>query len=108
MRLDPFYVPYASFVLGCAHSMLEQYSQALPLLRNYVAQAPTWLLGHTTLAAILAQMGHVEESRAEAAEVLRLYPSFTISGVTRRIAAFKYPRDEKHFFDALRMAGLPE
>jgi len=53
-------------------------------------------------------MGHVEESWAEAAEVLRLYPSFTISGVTRRIAAFKYPRDEKRLFDALRMAGLPE
>jgi len=108
MRLDPFYVPYASLVLGFAHYMLEQYSQALPLLRNYVAQAPTWLLGHTTLAAILAQMGHVEESWTEAGEVLRLYPSYTISGVTRRLAAFKYPRDEKHVFDALRMAGLPE
>jgi TolB-like protein len=41
MRLDPFCVPTASLVLGFAHLMLEQYSQALPLLRDYVAQVPT-------------------------------------------------------------------
>jgi Tfp pilus assembly protein PilF len=29
MRLDPFYVPFASFVLGYAHLMLKQYPQAL-------------------------------------------------------------------------------
>jgi hypothetical protein len=53
-------------------------------------------------------MGHLEEARAEATEVLRRAPGFTISGVVRPLAAFKYPRDEKHFFEALRMAGLPE
>src|SRR5262245_17166092 len=36
MRLDPFYAPMASGVLGFAHYMLEQYAQALPALRGGV------------------------------------------------------------------------
>jgi adenylate cyclase len=60
------------------------------------------------LAATYAQLGRLEEARAEAAEVLRLQPNYTIAGMTRPIAAFKDPKDDKHFFDALRKAGLPE
>src|SRR5262245_27504744 len=40
LRLDPFYTPFATYVLGFAHYMLEQYPQALALLRDYVAEAP--------------------------------------------------------------------
>jgi tetratricopeptide (TPR) repeat protein len=108
MRLDPFYDPYASFVLAFAYHMLERYSLALPLLRDYVSQAPTYRPGHSLLAATLARMGHLEEARAEAAETLHLEPSFTISGDSRRLTSFKSPRDDKHFFDGLRKAGLPE
>ena len=89
--------------------MLEQYSQALELVRDYVAQQPTYRSGRRLLAATLARMGRLEEAQAEVAEALRLGPSFyTISGMGRRLTAFKYPRDDKHFFDALREAGLPE
>jgi adenylate cyclase len=109
MRLDPFYEPFASFVLALAHYMLEQYSQALQLLRDFVAQQPTYRSGRRALAATLARMGRLEEAQAEVAEALRLGPSsYTISGIGRRLAAFKYPRDDEHFFEALREAGLPE
>jgi len=107
MRLDPLYVPYASFVLGYAHYMLEQYSHALSLLRDYIGQVPAWWGGHALLAATLARMEHLEEARAEAAEALRLKPRYSISGF-RWLFGFKYPRDEKHLFDGLRKAGLPE
>jgi adenylate cyclase len=107
MRLDPLYVPYASFVLGYAHYMLEQYSHALSLLRDYIAQVPAWWGGHALLAATLARMEHLEEARAAAAEALRLKPSYSISGF-RWLFGFKDPRDEKHLFDGLRKAGLPE
>jgi len=53
-------------------------------------------------------MGHLEEARAMVAEALRLEPSYTISGVARQLVAFKDPRDEQHYFDGLRQAGLPE
>ena len=107
MRLDPFYVPYASLVLAYAHYMLAHYSQALPPLRDFVAQAPTWWAGHSLLAATLARMDHLDEARAEAAEALRFAPNFSISGF-RPLFGLKYPRDEKHLFEGLRQAGLPE
>jgi|SRR5262245_11655862 len=65
MRLDPFYIPFASWPLGYAHYMLGHYWQALPPVRD--------------CAATLARIGHFEEARVEAAEVLRLAPGFTIS-----------------------------
>src|SRR5262249_24943135 len=36
MRLDPFYPPAASAMLGSAHYMLKQYEQALSVLRDCV------------------------------------------------------------------------
>jgi adenylate cyclase len=50
----------------------------------------------------------MREARAEATEVLRVQPNFTISGTVRQLAAFKDPEDDKHFFDGLRKARLPE
>src|SRR5262245_6376480 len=108
MRLDPFYAPFASGLLGLAHYMLKQYSEALPLLRDYVSQAPNSRSGHLWLAATHAQLGQLEEARAEAAEVLRLQPNYTIAGATRLVMAFKATKDEIHFFNGLRTAGLPE
>jgi adenylate cyclase len=108
MRLDPFHPPLASGLMGWAHFMLKQYSQALLVLRNFIAQTPNLRFGHTWLAATYAQLGRLEEARAEAAEVLRLQPNYTIAGMTRPISRFKDPKDDKHFFDALRKAGLPE
>src|SRR5262245_48167599 len=108
MRLDPFYEPLTSFVLGYAHYMLKQYPQALSLLRDSVAQVPSFRGGHRLLAATLVRMGHLEEARAVVAEVVRLEPSYTISGVARRLASFKDPRDEQHWLNGLRQAGLPE
>jgi hypothetical protein len=37
-----------------------------------------------------------------------MFPGYTISGTAQRLVAFKRPTDEKHFFDALRIAVLPE
>jgi adenylate cyclase len=62
---------------------------------------------HIFLAASLAQLGQLDEARAEAAEVLRIDPKYTIAGTARRLALFKRPEDAVHMFDGLRKAGLP-
>jgi adenylate cyclase len=107
-RLDPFYSPLASAILGFAHYMLKQYSRALPVLRDCVSRAPNLRGGHSWLAATYARLGLLEEARAEAAEVLRVQPNYTITGTQRRLMAFKCAKDGRHFFDGLRKAGLPE
>ena len=106
MRLDPFYAPMASGVLGFAHYMLKQYAQALPALRNCVSRAPNLWAGHSWLAATYAQLGQLEEARAQVAEAPRRQSSYTITEATRRILGFKSAKDEKHYFDGLRKAGL--
>src|SRR5262245_27692847 len=63
--------------------------------------------GHMWLAATHGQLGQLEEARAEAAEVLRLQPNYTITA-NRMVMAFKSTKDDNHFFDGLRKAGLPE
>ena len=50
----------------------------------------------------------MEEARAEVAEVLRMNPKYSIDGTQRRINIFKLPADAEHYFEGLRMAGLPE
>jgi acetylglutamate kinase len=52
---------------------------------------------------------HIGESlTGEAAQVLRLQPSYTIAGTTRRLIVFKDPKDDQHYIEGLRKAGLPE
>ena len=106
MRLDPFYVPMGSGLLGWAHYMLKQYAEALPMLRDCASRMPQFRSGHVWLAATYAQIGQVEEARAEAAEILRITPEWTIATSTR-LVGFKDPEDRKHYVDGLRKAGLP-
>jgi adenylate cyclase len=108
MRYDPFYVPRASGVLGLARYMLKEYSQSLPPLRECTSRSPNMREGHGWLAASLAQLGQLDEARAEAAEVLRIDPKYTIGRTLRRLALFRRPEDVEHLLDGLRKAGLPE
>jgi adenylate cyclase len=108
MRLDPFYVPLAPLWLGAAHFTLKQYLQALPPLRESVSRAPNFRGGHERLAATYAQLGNVEKARAEAAEVLRIDPKWTIEGRAAQLYSFKRLEDVEHYLDSLRKAGLPE
>jgi adenylate cyclase len=107
IRLDPFYSPLMSTILGMAHYMLKQYSYALPLLRDSVSRSPNWRGGHALLAMTCARLGQMDEARTEAAEVLRVHPGYTIAGVSRRLLGFKSEEDAKHYFDGLRQAGCP-
>src|SRR5262245_45318125 len=98
MRLDPFCSPYALANLGLAYYMLKQYTRAIPALQDSVSRVPSLREAHGCLAAAYAQLNRTEQARAAVAEVLRLQPNYTISGTSRRLFAFKDPKDAKHFF----------
>jgi adenylate cyclase len=108
LRYDPYCSAWALGQLGLAHYMRKEHLQALPPLRECTSRAPDARMGHVWLAANLAQLGRLDEAHAEAAEVLRLDPKYTIDGTQRRLALFKRPEDAEHLFDGLRKAGLPE
>jgi len=108
MRLDPFHVPLACGWLGFAYYMMERYSEALRPLRECVSRAPNFRGGHLWLAAVYGQSGQLELARAEAAEVLRIEPNYTIEGTQTLFDFFRRPQDTEHYYDGLRKAGLPE
>lgn len=107
LRLDPFALPIARGYLGLAHYMLKDYETALPILQEFVALAPDHQPGRLWLASTYAQLGRIELARAEAAEVLRINPRWTIDHF-EPLGPFKKPEDAFHFFDGMRKAGLPE
>jgi len=60
---------------------------------------------HAFLAVIYNELGRAEEARAEAAEVLRISPNFSVESFRQRIP-FEDPAEVEHVLAALRKAGL--
>jgi adenylate cyclase len=104
IRLDPFRPMHLGY-LGHAYYMLGRYADAVPPLRECVSRLPNHQIVHLWLAATYAQLGRFAE--AEASEVLRIWPGFTIAK-WRPIAVYRNPKDAEHLIDGLRKAGLPE
>jgi len=107
MRLDPFPQISAFGPMAMANYMLRRYGEAVRLARECASRLPNLQWPHLLLAAAHAQVGQLEEARAEAAEVLRVNPGFTIGGY-KRLVVHKDPKDVEHRLDGLRRAGLPE
>jgi adenylate cyclase len=107
MRLDPFYLPFAPWWMGSAYYMLGRYTDAVPHLKTAVLRAPKLALGHHWLAATYAQLGRLDEARAEAAEGLKIQPWFRISQMPFSKAC-KRPEDAQHLKDGLLKAGYTE
>lgn len=107
MRLDPFYLPITPRWMGVAHYMLKEYQEALPPLREAALRLPNFQGAHSTLAATYAQLGEMGKAAAEAAEVLRINPQFTING-TGATNVFRRRVDREHLVDGMKKAGLPE
>jgi adenylate cyclase len=93
--------------LGLANYMLKRYGDAMRWSHEYASCQPDRQSPHLWLAAACAQLGQLEEARAEAAEVLRVNPGFTIES-WKRLLVHKNPKDAEHRIDGARKAGLPE
>jgi adenylate cyclase len=107
LRLDPFPWPHAFGYMGVANYMLKRYGEAVRLCRECALREPNLQWPHLWLASACAQSGQLEEAKAEAAEVLRINPGFTIES-WKRLAVYKDPKDAEHILGGLRKAGLPE
>jgi adenylate cyclase len=109
IHLDPLQPHVFAFtgLMGCANYMLKRYGDAVRLFGECASRLPNLQWPHLWLASAYAQSGQLEEARAEAAEVLRINPSFTIER-WKRLAVYKDRKDVEHRLDGLRNAGLPE
>ena len=95
-------------MVGIAHYLLKQYREAQRWLREATGRAPNHQYGHAFLAATYAQLGQLEDAHAEAAEVLRINPKYSIGSTQKRVFILKRAEDIEHTVIGLRKAGLPE
>ena len=103
-ELDPLHPPFQWVSLGYPLFFAGRYAEAVEALRKV---PEPWMEPRLLLALALAQAGEVEAARAEAAEVLRLDPAFSVEA---RIANDFYQpggSSARRFVEAAAKAGLP-
>jgi adenylate cyclase len=76
IRLDPS--PSSLFQRGRAYTLLGRPQEAIPAIEPFAARYPDDFYAHAYLAVDYMEVGRDEAARAEAAEVLRLYPEFSV------------------------------
>ena len=105
LRLNPRYPSLPLTVLGDAYYLTGRTEEAIATLKRSINASPHYLPSHVNLAAIYSELGREEEARAEAAEILRISPNFSLE-VWRQKALYKDPAVGERMIAALRKAGL--
>ena len=91
--------------LGPAYAVAGRYEEARPLLQRSLGRYPNILRIHLALAVVYSELGQTAEAKAEAAEVLRLNPQFSLE-VHKQRMPIKDPAVLERHIAALRKAGL--
>jgi adenylate cyclase len=78
MRLDPFPSSMYFRNLGGAYRCVGRYEDAVKQLEKAIELSPNDLFAHMGLAVTHIKLGRDEEAKAEAAEVLRIHPKFSL------------------------------
>ena len=107
VRLNPLHPAWYLYEIGKAYYGARQYEQALAPLRAATNRFPTFITPRRHLAATYAQMGRLDEARAEVATIRKLDPSVCLATYRER-DDYERVEDLEHYLDGLRKAGLPE
>jgi adenylate cyclase len=105
IRLNPFGPSWYFFNLGNAFGNTGRFEDAVSAYKKALQRSPDNLLAHVLLAITYSKMGREKEARAEAAEVLRINPKFSLDYFAKTLPH----NDQKvinNLIDALRKAGL--
>ena len=102
IRLDPRHPEKYSMPEGVAYNGLGQYAEAVDALKRSDQNNP-WV--HVNLVYAYSELGREQDARAEAAEVLRLSPGFSLEGVERIPGNWQGALGQRYLSD-LRKAGL--
>jgi adenylate cyclase len=98
IRLNPIPPNRYLWSLGLSYGFMGQYEEAITWCEKAVRQEPDSFFAHLMMAVIYSWSGRDEDARAEAAEVLRINPQFSLEKFEKRAG--------KSLVKALRKAGL--
>ena len=105
LRRKPSVVDEHLGSVGTAYYLAGRPEEAIAPLRQFLSHYPNILGPHLTLAAVYSELGREAEARAEAAEVLRINPKFSLEVHKERVP-IKDPVTLERHLAALRKAGL--
>jgi adenylate cyclase len=109
MRLDPYYPFMYLELLGSLYLHMEEYEKAVEAYKILVVREPHRIAGHRGLAIAYIRLGRKEQARSEVAEVLRLFPEYSLEVYRKQLHLMDMdPAAVESSIEALREAGLPE
>jgi adenylate cyclase len=105
IRLNPFGPPHLYREFGHALRYAGRFEEAVSAYKKAIQLAPDNIYPHIFLAATYIQMHREKEARAEAAEVLRIDPKFSVDYLAN-VLSYKDQSEIDKVVSALRKAGL--
>jgi adenylate cyclase len=101
IRLNPIPPSMYLYSLGLSYGFTGQYEEAIEWCEKAVQREPDALYARIMMTVVYSWSGQDEKARAEAADVLRIQPKYTI-----RKQRYKRKEDGERANAALRKAGL--
>ena len=105
MRVDPNFPFYVMFNLAHSYFLLRRYDEAIAAYQEAVRRNPAFVLAHVHLAVVYEELGREKEARAEATEILRLNPRYSLN-LLRDLLPYKNEADRDRIVSGLRKAGM--
>jgi adenylate cyclase len=105
MRLNPKYPVWYLLNLGHAYYLAGRYEEAIAVLKRVFNRNPNFWPAHIYLAASYIELGLEKEARAEAAELVKMNPNFSVDARKGRLP-YKDQAVLERLSESLRKAGL--
>ncbi len=105
IRLNPFGPTWYFLNFGNSYRLTGQFQEAIAQFKKGLGLAPNNIVGHLCLAGTYSLLGRDDEAHAEAEEVLRTNPKFSLKSFAKMLP-FKNQTQIDCFIEALRKTGL--
>jgi adenylate cyclase len=106
LRLMPIPSTVCLANLGFSYRMLGRYEESIASLKQLIQREPDSMTGHLHLAATYVMAGKEAEARAEAAEILRINPNFSLEQFAKTTPMKNQADLMDRWVEPLRKAGL--
>ena len=105
IRLNPNPTVNTLVIYGHALRMAGRFEEAVSVYKKAIQRTPDFIRAHIGLGATYSLMGREKEARAEAEEVLRINPKFSLD-LFKTASPYKDPAEIDKVINAMRKAGL--
>jgi len=106
IRLNPNAPGHIFANLGTALRNAGRFEEAVPAYKKALQRAPDSIAAHISLGTAYSLMGREKEARAEAEEVLRINPKFSLDYFAKHSAPYEDQSEIDKIVNAMRKAGL--